>query len=72
MEVYSLTCITGNAGCYGVFSSVAKATEYALQLMREWEYNEDTWEETIWDGFQKKCYFGENIFLIEKTRVDNP
>ena len=57
MKVYSLTQVSGGTevGCYGVFSTPAKATEYAIQFAKEngKEYS----EETVWDGFHKVIYY---------------
>ena len=70
MEVYSLTETTGNAGCYGVFSSEEKATEKALEFIKSWEY--DNVEETIFDGFHKDIYYGEcGCFEIWKHKLDD-
>ena len=69
MEVYSLTETTGNAGCYGVFSTLEKATEAAMNLIEEWEC--DDAEETIWDGVSKNIYYGDNgRFEIWKHTLD--
>jgi hypothetical protein len=57
MTVYSLTETTGNAGCYGVFSSEEKATAAAMEFIKSWQY--DNAEETIFDGFHKCIYYGE-------------
>jgi len=70
MEVYVLTCIAGDYGNYGVFTSPEKATEYALQYGKEMGCIYE--EETIWDGFEKRCYFDEVVFEITKTRIDDP
>lgn len=58
MTVYSLTETTGNAGCYGVFSSEEKATAAAMKFIKEWDYADA--EETIWDGFHKEIYYGRS------------
>lgn len=58
MTVYSLTEITGNAGCYGVFSSKEKATDAAMEFIKSWEYSNA--EESVWDGFHKCIYYGED------------
>ena len=68
MIVYSLTETTGNAGCYGVFSSVEKATDAALKFIKDWGYGDV--EETIWDGYQKCIYYGEGCFTIERQKFD--
>lgn len=68
MTVYSLTETTGNAGCYGVFSSEEKATATAMKLIEEWGYNDA--EETIWDGFSKNIYYGNGRFEIWKHELD--
>ena len=56
MVMYALVEICGNAGCYGNFSTVEKATEAALAMIKEWGY--DNVEETVWDGWQKHIYYG--------------
>jgi hypothetical protein len=71
MKVYSLTQVNGGTevGCYGVFSTPAQATEYAIQFAKdnEKEYS----EETIWDGFTKKVYCGDYEFEIWEHILDN-
>ena len=57
MTVYSLTETTGNAGCYGVFSSEKNATDAAMEFIKSWEYSNA--EETVFDGFHKCIYYGE-------------
>lgn len=57
MTVYSLTETTGNAGCYGVFSSEEKATNVAMEFIKSWQYGNA--EETVFDGFHKCIYYGE-------------
>ena len=59
MEVYSLTETTGNAGCFGVFSSVEKATAKAMEFIKLWKYGNT--EETAFDGFHKYIYYGEDV-----------
>ena len=56
MTVYSLTETTGDAGCYGVFSSEEKATNVAMAFINDWGYNNA--EASIWDGFHKVIYYG--------------
>ena len=69
MDVYSLTETTGNAGCYGVFTSIETATEYALTLFKDWDYNDV--EETFYDGFKKEIYYGESgCFEICRHKLD--
>ena len=68
MEVYSLVEDTGNAGCYGVFTTVEKATKAALKFIKDWGY--DDVEETIWDGFQKCIYYYDGRFTIECQKLD--
>ena len=58
MTVYSLTETTGNAGCYGVFSSEEKATNAAMEFIKSWEYADA--EETVFDGFHKCIYYGHS------------
>jgi len=70
MEVYSLTQV-GNmveAGCYGVFSSPEKATDYAIKFAKD--NDEPFSEETVWNGFTKMVYCGEYEFEIWKHRLD--
>ena len=64
MKVYSLTQVGNFAeiGCYGVFSTMAKATEYAVEYAQS--NGEKYLEETIWDGFTKKIYCGGYEFEI--------
>jgi hypothetical protein len=76
MKVYSLTQVNGGTevGCYGVFSTPAKATEYAIQFAKDngKEYS----EETVWDGWQKCVYYGcvedgnAGCFEITRHNVD--
>ena len=72
MEVYSLTETCGNAGCYGVFSTLEKATAKAMEFIKSWEYGNA--EETVFDGFHKCIYYGENesagCFEIWKHKLD--
>ena len=69
MTIYSLTETTGDAGCYGVFSSEKKATNAALKFIKEWAYSDA--EETIWDGFHKCIYYGDTgRFEIWKHELD--
>jgi len=73
MVVYALVETCGNAGCYGVYSSVEKATEAAITMVKdEWGY--DNVEETVWDGWQKCVYYGcvedGNAGCFEITRHD--
>ncbi len=72
MTIYSLTETTGNAGCYGVFSSEEKATAAAMEFIKSWEY--DNAEETVFDGFHKCIYYGEpeqgGCFEIWKHELD--
>lgn len=58
MKVYSLTETTGNAGCYGVYSSKEKAIEVAMNNIENWGYEEA--EETLWNGTYKRIYYGED------------
>lgn len=71
MKVYSLTQIGyfADTGCYGVFSSVAKATESAIAFAKE--NGEEYSEETIWDGFTKRIYCGDYIFDIWEHTLDD-
>ena len=64
MKVYSLTQFskTADEGCYGVFSSPAKATEYAIKFAKD--NGEEYSEETVWDGFTKRIYCGSYEFEI--------
>lgn len=57
MDVYSLTEMTGG-GCFGVFSSQEKATAAAISYTKEWGYDENDIEETTWDGWSKRVYYG--------------
>ena len=70
MKVYSLTQVNSGTevGCYGVFSTPAKATEYAIQFAKEngKEYS----EETVWDGFTKTIFCGNYEFEIWEHRLD--
>ena len=72
MEVYSLTETTGNAGCYGVYSSVEKATEKAIEYIKSWDYGNV--EESIFDGVHKCIYYGTDdsagCFEIWKHKLD--
>ena len=68
MELYSLVEDTGNAGCYGVFTTVEKATDAALKFIKDWGY--DDVEETVWDGFQKCIYYYGGRFTIERHKLD--
>lgn len=74
MVMYALVETCGNAGCYGIFSTVEKATEAALTYIKEWEY--DNAEETVWDGWQKHLYYGcvedgnAGCFEITRHNVD--
>ena len=56
MTVYSLTEITGNTGCYGVFSSEEKATAAAMAFIKSWEYTDV--DATVSDGYHKYIYYG--------------
>ena len=73
MEVYSLVETCGNAGCYGVFSTIEKATEAAMEFIKSWDYGNA--EETVWDGFLKRIYYGEEeqggCFEIERHELDS-
>lgn len=70
MKVYSLTQVGNMAdvGCYGVFSSLQKATNYAIEFAME--HGEDFVEETVWDGFTKIIYCGDYEFEIWEHRID--
>lgn len=70
MEVYSLTQVNGGTevGCYGVFSTPAKATEYAIQFAKE--NGEAFSEETTWNGFSKTVCCGEYEFEIWRHHLD--
>lgn len=71
MKVYSLvnvSCDRGEIGCYGVFSSPAKATEYAIEYAKG--DGAEYVEETAWDGFTKKVYAGDYEFEIWEHRID--
>lgn len=78
MFVYSLTETTGDAGCYGVFSSEEKATEAAMTLINNWGYNNAS--ASIWNGTHKVIYYGTTprtygeplgCFEIWKHELDN-
>lgn len=56
MVMYALVETCGDAGCYGIFSTVEKATKAALTMIKEWDY--DNAEETVWDGWHKCIYYG--------------
>ena len=70
MKVYSLTQVNSGTevGCYGVFSTPAKATEYAIQFAKDngKEYS----EETVWDGFTKTIFCDGYEFEIWEHRLD--
>lgn len=72
MVMYALVETYGNAGCYGIFSTVEKATEAAFAIIKEWDY--DNAEATVWDGWQKQIYYGcveeDNAGCFEITRHD--
>lgn len=70
MKVYSLTQVGNMAeiGCYGVFSSPEKATNYAIEFVKD--NGEAFSEETVWDGFTKTVYCGEYEFEIWEHRLD--
>jgi hypothetical protein len=68
MEVYSLIEDTGNAGCYGIFTTAEKATEAALKFINDWGYGDV--KETVWDGYQKHIYYDEGRFTIERQILD--
>lgn len=72
MTVYSLMETTGNAGCYGVFSTEEKATAAAMEFIKSWDYGHV--EETIFDGFHKCIYYGTEeaggCFEIWKHELD--
>ena len=70
MKVYSLTQVSNTAdiGCYGVFSSVAKATEDAIKFAKD--NGEEYSEETVWDGFTKTIYCGAYEFEIWGHELD--
>lgn len=71
MKVYSLTQVSSDraeVGCYGVFSTPAKATEYAIEFAKG--NGEEYSEETAWDGFTKKVYCGDYEFEIWEHRLD--
>lgn len=74
MTVYSLTETTGNAGCYGVFSSEEKATEAAKAFIEDCECNNV--ESSAWDGFHKVIYYSDTpgepfgCFEIWKHELD--
>lgn len=72
MKVYSLIQISPHAeiGCYGVFSSYPKATQYAIAFAKD--CGQECAEETVWDGFTKKVYCGEYEFEIYKHELDLP
>lgn len=72
MKVYSLTQVSSLAevGCYGVFSTPAKATEYAIEYAQN--HKEKYSEETVWDGFTKKVYCGDYEFEIWTHYIDEP
>ena len=69
-ELYSLTQIGFNAniGCYGIFTTPALATEFAITYAER--DGEKYSEETIWDGFTKKIYCGKYIFEIWKHPIE--
>ena len=64
MVLYSVTQVGNMAdvGCYGVFSSLQKATNYAIEFAQE--YGNTFSEETAWDGFTKTVYCGDYEFEI--------
>ena len=70
MKVYSLTQVGNFAdiGCYGVFSTPEKATNYAIKFAKG--NGEEYSEETVWDGFTKKIYCGDYEFEIWEHRLD--
>jgi len=70
MKVYSLTQVGSFAdvGCYGVFSTPEKATNYAIKFAKD--NGEEYSEETVWDGFTKKVYCGDYEFEIWEHRLD--
>lgn len=70
MKVYSLTQVSNMAqvGCYGIFSSPEKATNYAIKFAKD--YGETFSEETIWDGFTKTVYCGDYEFEIWEHTLD--
>lgn len=70
MKVYSVTQVSGGTevGCYGVFSSPEKATDYAIKIAKE--NGKAFSEETIWDGFTKTVYCGDYEFEIWKHNLD--
>ena len=70
MKVYSLTQVGNLAeiGCLGVFSSLEKATNYAIELAKD---NDEAFsEETAWDGLTKTIYCGEYEFEVWKHYLD--
>ena len=70
MKLYSLTQVGNMAdvGCYGIFSTPAKATEFAIKFAKD--NGEEYSEETVWDGFTKKVYCGDYEFEIWEHRLD--
>ena len=70
MNVYTVTQISNitEIGCYAVFSTLAKATKYAIEFAEEngGEYS----EETTWNGFTKTVYCGKFEFEIWEHRID--
>ena len=71
MKVYSLTQVgcVADVGCYGVFYTVAKATEFAIDFA---EGNCEKYTgETTWDGFTKKVYCGDYEFEIWRHNLDD-
>lgn len=68
MELYSLVEDTGNTGCYGVFTTVEKATDAALKFIKDWGYGNV--EETVWNGYQKCIYYDDGCFTIERHKLD--
>ena len=70
MKVYSLTQVSNFAetGCYGVFSSIERATQCAIEFAKD--NGEEYSEETVWDGFTKKIYCGDYEFEIWGHTLD--
>lgn len=70
MKVYSLSQVGSMAdvGCYGVFTSPEKATDFAREFAQG--NGDDYIEETKWDGFTKTIYFREYEFEVWEHRLD--
>lgn len=70
MKVYSLTqvCREVEIGCYGVFSTPEKATEYAIEFAKS--NGQEYTDEDAWNGFTKDVHCGDYLFEIWEHRLD--